>query len=102
MRPRLFTPGRFCIVSLPAFGFLAIPFLPFATTPTLWLGVPAVLVWSAAMVVFSVVALQIVDVLYLRSGGREADAREEDRFATEQIELIRASRLAREESERDR
>lgn len=102
MRPRLFTPGRFGIVCIPALGFLVIPFLPFATTPTLWFGLPAVLVWSAAMVVLSVVALQIVDVLYLRAGGREADEREAERFATEQIELIRANRLAHEESESNR
>ncbi|MHA3723570.1 hypothetical protein ACXR2T_06795 [Leucobacter sp. HY1910] len=102
MRPRLFTPGRFGIVCLPALGFLVIPFLPFATTPTLWFGLPAVLVWSAAMVVLSVVALQIVELLYQRAGGREADAREAERFATEQIELIRAHRLALEEQEGQR
>jgi len=99
MTPRLFTPGRFAIISVPALGFFAIPFLPFATTPTLWLGMPAVLVWSAVMVLLSVGALQIVEVLYQKAGGREADAREAERFDTEQIEQIRAQRIATEEAE---
>ncbi|MEJ6488873.1 hypothetical protein PQI23_03955 [Leucobacter sp. USCH14] len=98
MKPRLFTLGRLAIVSVPALGFFAIPFLPFAQEPVLWLGLPAVLVWSALMVLLSVVALQIVEVLYLRAGGREADQQEE-RFATQQIEQIRAARIAAEESE---
>lgn len=96
MKPRLFTPGRFAIVCTPALGFFAIPFLPFAQQPTLWFGFPAVLVWSAAMVILSVVALQIVDMLYLRAGGREADQREAERFETRQIELIRSARIAAE------
>jgi hypothetical protein len=37
------------------------PLLPFATTPTTWFGVPAVLVWIAALVVLTVLALQVVD-----------------------------------------
>ncbi|UOQ57136.1 hypothetical protein MUN78_16010 [Leucobacter allii] len=96
MRPRLFTPARFAIVCIPALGFLAIPFLPFAGEPELWFGLPAVLVWSALMVLLTVAALQIVEMLYLRAGGREADAREAERFATEQIEQIRAARIAAE------
>ncbi|MBF4457933.1 hypothetical protein HDC34_003188 [Pseudoclavibacter sp. JAI123] len=99
MTPRLFTPGRFAIVSVPALGFFAIPFLPFAVEPTLWFGLPAVLVWSALMVLLSVAALQIVEVLYKRAGGAEADAQEADRFATQQIEQIRATRIAAEEAE---
>lgn len=99
MRPKLFTPGRFAIVCVPALGFFAIPFLPFATEPVLWFGVPAELVWAAGMVILTVVALQIVEMRYLRSGGRAADAEEAERFATAQIEQIRLERLAAEESE---
>lgn len=99
MQTRLFTPGRFAIVCIPALGFFVIPFLPFATTPTLWFGIPAVLVWSALMVLCSVIALQIVEWLYRRAGGDEADARERERFATAQIEQIRASRIEAEEAE---
>ena len=99
MTPRLFTPGRLAIVCVPALGFFAIPFLPFASEPTLWFGLPAVLVWSALMVILSVLALQVVEVRYLRAGGREADAREAERFATEQIELLRAARIEAEERE---
>ncbi|MBC9944708.1 hypothetical protein ICL81_09330 [Leucobacter sp. cx-328] len=99
MKPRLFTPGRLAIVCVPALGFFVIPFLPFAQEPTLWFGLPAVLVWAALMVILSVVALQIVDVMYLRAGGREADQREAERFETRQIELIRMARIEAEEAE---
>lgn len=99
MKPRLFTPGRLAIVAVPALGFFAIPFLPFAQRPELWFGLPAVLIWSALMVLLSVAALQIVEVLYLRAGGREADQQEAERFATQQIEQIREARLAAEASE---
>ncbi|WP_090146171.1 hypothetical protein [Leucobacter sp. L43] len=99
MKPRLFTLGRLAIVSVPALGFFAIPFLPFAQQPVLWLGLPAVLVWSALMVLLSVAALQVVEMLYLRAGGREADLQEAERFATQQIEQIRAARIAAEDSE---
>ncbi|MBS3182845.1 hypothetical protein [Leucobacter manosquensis] len=86
-------------MSVPALGFFAIPFLPFAQQPVLWLGLPAVLVWSALMVLLSVAALQVVEMLYLRAGGREADLQEAERFATQQIEQIRAARIAAEDSE---
>ena len=99
MKPRLFTPGRFAIVCVPSLGFFAIPFLPFAQEPVLWFGLPAVLVWSVLMVLLSVAALQIVESMYLRAGGREADQQEAERFATQQIELIRDARIAAEESE---
>ncbi|WP_416444005.1 hypothetical protein AB3K78_13390 [Leucobacter sp. HNU] len=75
-RPRLFTPGRAAIVAVPILGFLATPFLPFVTTPTLLAGIPAALLWTAAMSVLSAAALHLVEARYVRSGGHEADARE--------------------------
>ncbi len=51
------------------------------------------------MVLLSVAALQVVEMLYLRAGGREADLQEAERFATQQIEQIRAARIAAEDSE---
>jgi hypothetical protein len=37
------------------------PLLPFATTPTTWFGMPAVLVWVAALVILTVGILQVID-----------------------------------------
>lgn len=75
--PRLATPARLVIAFLPALGFIAIPFLPFAQHATLWFGIPAVLIWTLLMVILSVVALQIVDIMYKRAGGQEFDDEEE-------------------------
>lgn len=75
-RPRLLTPGRAVAVAVPILGFLATPFLPFVTEPTLVAGIPAGLVWTTAMVLLSAVVLHLVEARYLRSGGRAADAEE--------------------------
>lgn len=77
MNVRLASPGRLALASLPVIGFFATPFLPFATTPTLWFGLPAVMVWFAAMVLLTVLVLQLVDYSYLRAGGAELDREEE-------------------------
>ncbi len=55
------TPARVLAACLPILGIVVTPLLPFATEPTLWFGLPAVMVWMAAMVVLTVVILQIVD-----------------------------------------
>ncbi len=55
------TPRRLALCAVPTLLMLATPLMPFATTPTLWFGVPAVMVWMAALVVMTVVVLQIVD-----------------------------------------
>jgi uncharacterized protein (DUF983 family) len=76
--PRLATPWRIVVAFIPSLGFLAIPFLPFAQHATLWFGLPAVLVWTLLMVILSVAALQIVDVMYKRAGGSTYDDLEEE------------------------
>ena len=40
---------------------LVTPLLPFAQNPTLWFGMPAVLVWMALNVVLTVVLLNVID-----------------------------------------
>jgi hypothetical protein len=55
------TPRRVAVACLPILGMTLIPLLPFAITPTLWFGIPAVMVWMAAMVVLTVVILQLID-----------------------------------------
>ena len=99
MKPKLLTPGRAVIAAIPVAGFFATPFLPFANEPTLWFGIPAVLVWTAALVLLTVLSLQLVESLYLRNGGREHDRSERERLATEQIEALRAERIAAEKEE---
>jgi len=71
--PRLASPRRLLIVLPPAIGFFATPFLPFASTPTLWLGCPALLWWIAAMVAATLVSLFVVEATYLADGGAERD-----------------------------
>ena len=75
-RPRLLTLGRTAIIAVPTLGFLATPFLPFVTRPTLVAGIPAGLIWTGGMVLLSAAALHLVEARYLRSGGRAADADE--------------------------
>jgi hypothetical protein len=53
---------------------LVTPFLPFTTTPTLWFGFPAPIVWVMLMIVLLVVALRIVEASYVRAGGAEREA----------------------------
>ncbi|MEU6115374.1 hypothetical protein ABZ840_12705 [Streptomyces sp. NPDC047117] len=44
-------------LAVPTAGFFATPFLPFVNTTRLWLGLPAVLVWSVVWTVGTTVAL---------------------------------------------
>jgi hypothetical protein len=55
------TPRRLALCAIPTLLMLSTPLMPFATTPTLWFGVSAVMVWMAALVVMTVVVLQIID-----------------------------------------
>lgn len=96
MSVTLASRGRLATAVIPAVGFFATPFLPFAQEPTLWFGIPAVLIWSAAMVILTVITLQLIETSYLNSGGRAQDAAEEERLATERIAVVRAERLSAE------
>ncbi|MGO4680369.1 hypothetical protein [Microbacterium sp. 2MCAF23] len=58
---RIATPARVAVAGIPVLLILITPFLPFAVTPTLWWGVPAVLVWMAFNVVLTVALLNVVD-----------------------------------------
>ncbi|MEB4613983.1 hypothetical protein [Leucobacter sp. M11] len=98
MSVTLASRGRLATALIPAAGFFATPFLPFAQEPTLWFGLPAVLVWSAGMVILTVITLQVIESSYLNSGGREQDAAEEERLATERIAVVRAERIAAEDA----
>ena len=74
--PVLMSPGRLTIAAIPVAGFLITP-APFINGPYLWFGVPSVLVWTAIGAIATVAALRIVEISYLRSGGRELDAADE-------------------------
>ena len=63
MKPRLLTPGRAAIIGIPILGFFSTPFWTFAQEPTLWLGLPAVLVWIA-------IAVFVADLLLAGRRGR--------------------------------
>jgi hypothetical protein len=76
--PVLASPGRLAIASVPIFGFLSTPLLPFVNGPHLWFGLPSVLVWIALWVVGTVVALRLVEASYLRAGGAAVDAVDEN------------------------
>ena len=67
---RIATPGRLALAGLPCLGLVATPLLPFATTPTLWFGLPAVLVWMAMMIVLTVVVLHVIDLGISRQAAR--------------------------------
>ena len=86
MSTHLASPGRIALPAVPALGMVITPFLPFASTPTLWLGVPAPVLWFAAMILATVVALRLVERSYLRSGGAEQDRAELDRAELERTE----------------
>lgn len=58
---RIATPARVAAACVPILLMVLTPLLPFATTPTLWFGLPAVLVWVAGTVVLSVAVLQVID-----------------------------------------
>ncbi|WP_415857209.1 hypothetical protein [Sinomonas sp. G460-2] len=74
--PALASPRRLTIALAPVVGIVVTPFLPFVSTPTFVAGIPAAVVWMAAMVVATVVALQIVERSYQRDGGAALDAAE--------------------------
>lgn len=76
MSTTLASPKRLTIALLPVVGIVITPFLPFVSTPTFVFGLPAAAVWMAAMVVGTVVALQMVEHSYLRDGGAAIDAAE--------------------------
>ena len=76
MSTSLASPKRLTIALIPVVGIIISPFLPFVSTPTFVAGIPAAAVWMAAMVIGTVVALQIVERSYLRDGGAELDAAE--------------------------
>jgi ribose/xylose/arabinose/galactoside ABC-type transport system permease subunit len=66
--------GRIAVPAIPCLGMLITPFLPFTTSPTLWFGVPAPIVWVVAMIVLLVVALRIVEASYRRAVGPQREA----------------------------
>jgi hypothetical protein len=72
---RVATPGRVAAACVPIVLMTITPLLPFATTPTTWFGVPAVLVWVAALVGLTVATLQVIDC---RINRRTAPAPEGD------------------------
>ncbi|WP_120522067.1 hypothetical protein [Arthrobacter celericrescens] len=69
----LASPKRLAIAAVPILGMILTPFLPFVSTPTLWLGLPAAIVWMGLMIIAAVAALQIIERSYLREGGAELD-----------------------------
>ncbi|OFI38755.1 hypothetical protein BIU82_17555 [Arthrobacter sp. SW1] len=81
MSTTLASPKRLAIAAVPVLGIVFTPLLPFVHTPTFWLGLPAAVVWMTAMVILTVVALQIVERSYLREGGAELDRLEGERDA---------------------
>jgi|GEM_PF-5588704 len=58
---RIATPSRIAFACIPIVAMLITPFLPFAVEPTLWLGIPAVMWWMAAIVIATVVILNVID-----------------------------------------
>ena len=73
MSTALASPKRLAIAAVPVTGMIITPFLPFVSTPTLWLGLPSAIVWMGLMIIASVTALQIIERSYLREGGDELD-----------------------------
>jgi len=67
---RVATPARVIASCVPIVLMTITPLLPFASTPTTWFGVPAVLVWIAALVVLTVATLQIIDLSINRQAVR--------------------------------
>ncbi|MGN8027595.1 hypothetical protein [Microbacterium sp. 22242] len=59
---RIATPGRVAVACIPILLILITPLMPFAEHPTLWFGLPAVIVWMAFTVVLTVVLLNVIDV----------------------------------------
>lgn len=58
---RIATPARVAVACIPILLMTVTPLLPFAITPTLWFNVPAVMVWIAALLVLTVLILQVID-----------------------------------------
>ena len=81
MSTTLASPKRLAIAAVPVLGIVFTPLFPFVSTPTFWLGLPAAVVWMTAMVILTVVALQLVERSYLREGGAELDRLEGERDA---------------------
>ncbi|NUP75815.1 MAG: hypothetical protein HOQ07_14415 [Sinomonas sp.] len=76
MSTTLASPKRLAIALTPVVGIVITPFLPFVSSPTFVFGLPAAVVWMAAMVVGTVLALQLVELSYQREGGAALDAAE--------------------------
>jgi membrane protein YdbS with pleckstrin-like domain len=55
MRPQLF------ILAIPVVALVATVWLPFVNTSTLWLGLPSVMVWTAAWVLAITPALALFE-----------------------------------------
>jgi hypothetical protein len=91
MSTALASPKRLAIAAVPVLGMIFTPLLPFVAKPTFWLGLPAAVVWMSAMVILTVVSLQIVERSYLREGGDELD-----RLEAERDDLRRARHAATE------
>ena len=60
--------ARAVVVLVPVVALVVTVFLPFVNTPALWLGLPSVMVWTAAWVLALSAALAWVEF-----GGRHAD-----------------------------
>jgi hypothetical protein len=76
MSTTLASPKRLAIALTPVVGIVITPFLPFVSSPTFVFALPAAVVWMAAMVVGTVLALQLVELSYQREGGAALDAAE--------------------------
>ena len=62
MTGRIATPARVAVACIPILLMLITPLMPFAANPTLWFGMPAVLVWMAINVVLTVILLNLIDL----------------------------------------
>jgi hypothetical protein len=91
MSTTLASPKRLTIASVPIVGMIITPFLPFVSTPTLWLGLPSAIVWMGLMIVATIVALQIIERTYLREGGAELDRLEAERSAFEFVAVTNSA-----------
>ena len=81
------TPGRAVAGAVPIILITLTPFFPFASTPTRWFGLPAVLVWVFRLVLLTLLVLQLVDRAVVAEGGLADDGDDEgggEPFVTEE------------------
>lgn len=49
------------VIVIPVIALLLTVFLPFVNTPTLWFGLPSIMIWTAFWVTMITVALAVVE-----------------------------------------